>query len=211
MKEVFNFLTKIGDLKGRDRRGWLLHNVEKPETTAEHTFHLALLVWILGRRKDKVDLDKMIKMALVHDLCEVYAKDLTPYDPLLSEDSEKNRKILEKWPEFTPEMKRKKEEDKRQMESEGLKKLTADLPQNLKEEIEELWLEYEGMVTPESRFVKQADKMVNFLQGMDYWRKEGKIRHDLWLRWIKEIIDEPILLDFLKEVEDEGIIKEIKE
>ena len=205
MKEIFNFLTKIGDLKGRERRGWIIHGIENSETTAEHIFHLAIMVWILGGKKTNFDLDKAIKMALIHDLCEVYAEDLTPYDPLLPDDPEETKEILKKWPKFTPEMKEKKEKDKHQMELEGLDKLLFDMPMDAKEDLRELWLEYERMSTPEAKFVKQTDKMANFLQGIDYWRKEGKIQHNLWIRWIKEIIDDPILLDFLNEIENEWL------
>jgi len=205
MKEIFYFLTKIGDLKGKERRGWVMHGIKNSETTAEHIFHLAVIVWILGGKKTNFDLNKAIKMALLHDLCEVYAEDLTPYDPLLPDDPEEAKEILKKWPKFTPEMKVKKEEDKHRMELEGLDKLLFSMPSDMKEEIRNLWLEYERMSTPEAKFVKQADKMANFLQGIDYWRKEGKIQHNLWVRWIKEIIDDPILLDFLNEIENEWL------
>ncbi len=207
MKKIFNFITKIGSLKGRNRRGWVMHEVERPETTAEHTFHLASFVWVLGRKKEELNVDKMIKMALAHDLCEVYAKDLTPYDPLLPDDPQKAKKILEKWPEFSPEMKKKKEKDKYKEELKGLEKLLAELPSETAKEIKDVWLEYENKKTEEARFVKQADKMINFLQGIEYWKNEGKIQHKLWVRWIKEIIDDPVLLDFLKEIEEEWIEK----
>lgn len=195
----------MGDLKGRERRGWVMHGIDKPETTAEHTFHLAVMVWILGSKKKNFDLDKAVRMAIAHDLCEVYAEDLTPYDPLLPDDPEEAKEVLKKWPKFTPEMKVKKEEEKRRMETEGLERLISDLPVEMRDDIRGIWLEYERMSTPEAKFVKQADKMANFLQGIDYWRKEGKIQHNLWVRWIKEIIDDPVLLDFLKEIEEEWL------
>lgn len=182
-----------------------MHGIENSETTAEHTFHLAVMVWILGEKKTNFDLNKAIKMALLHDLCEVYAEDLTPYDPLLPDDPEEVKKILKKWPKFTPEMKVKKEKDKHRMELKGLDKLLSGMPTDMKDDLRDLWLEYERMSTPEAKFVKQTDKMANFLQGIDYWRKEGKIQHNLWVRWIKEIIDDPILLDFLNEIEDEWL------
>jgi len=79
MKEILNFLINIGKLKGKKRRGWLLHQIKNPETTAEHIFHLAILVWIFGKIK-KINLERAIKIALIHDLCEVYSPDLTSYD-----------------------------------------------------------------------------------------------------------------------------------
>jgi len=76
------------------------------------------------------------------------------------------------------------------------------LPADLKKEINTLWLDYEKGLTKEARFVKQADKVVNLLQGINYWKKYGKIQHKLWMRWIKEIIDDPVLLKFIKALEE---------
>ena len=201
MKNLLNFLLEIGKLKGKPRRGWQIHRIKNPETTAEHIFHLALLVWVLGKNK-KINLERAIKMALVHDLCEVYAPDITPYDPLLPKNKKKIIEALKKWPKFTPALKRKKDNSKHKTELQALNKLTANLPINLKNEIRCLWLEYEKSFTKEARFVKQSDKMINFLQGIEYWKKYGKIQHKLWLRWIKEIIDDPVLLEFIKVLEN---------
>jgi len=201
MKEILDFLLKIGKLKGKKRRGWVLHQIKNPETTAEHIFHLAILVWALGREK-KLNLERAIKLALIHDLCEVYAPDLTPYDPLLPKDKNKIREVLKKWPKFTPALKIKKEKEKFKLETKGINQLIKKLPKDFRQEIETLWIDFQKKLTKEARFVKQADKLINFLQGMVYWRKYGKIQRKLWIRWIKENIDEPVLLNFLKTIEE---------
>lgn len=200
MKNILDFLLEIGKLKGKERRGWIAHQIKNSETTAEHIFYLTFLVWTLGKRK-KIDLDRAIKIALIHDLCEVYAKDLTPYDPLLPKDKKKIMEVLKRWPKFTPFLKKKKEKDKDKMEARALKKLISKLPKELKTEIGNLWLEYSKGITKEGRFVKQADKMANLLQGIEYWKKYGKIQHRLWMRWIKEIIGDPVLIKFIKTIE----------
>ena len=200
MKNILDFLIEIGKLKRKKRRGWVIHKIKNPETTPEHIFHLAILVWALGKLK-KLNLERVIKIALIHDLCEVYAPDLTPYDPLLPKDRKKMMKILKRWPEFTLALKKKKEREKSKMESQALNKLISKLPQPLKIEIKNLWLDFEKGLTPEGRFVKQADKVTNLLQGLEYWKKYGRIQHKLWMRWIKEIIDDPLLLKFIKTIE----------
>lgn len=200
MQEILNFLIEINKLKGKKRRGWVLHQIKHPETTAEHIFYLALLVLVLGKKK-KLNLERAIKIALIHDLCEVYAPDLTPYDPLLPKNKKKIMETLKRWPKFTPLLKRKKEREKAKMESKGLEKLIKKLPPDLKTEIKNLWLDFSKGLTKEGRFVKQADKMANFLQGLEYWKKYGKIQHRLWMRWIKEIIDDPVLIKFIKAIE----------
>jgi len=200
MKNILNFLIETGKLKGKTRRGWEIHRIKNSETTAEHIFHLILLVWVLGKNK-KMNLERAIKMAIVHDLCEVYAPDLTPYDPLLPKDKKGIMETLKKWPKFTPALKIRKDKNKHKIESRALDKLIANLPSNLKNEMKSLWLEYEKNFTKEARFVKQADKMINFFQGMDYWKKNEKIQCHLWSRWIKEIIDDPDLLEFVDVLE----------
>jgi putative hydrolase of HD superfamily len=201
MKKILNFLIAIGKLKNKERRGWVVHQIKNPETTAEHIFHLAILVWVLGEKK-KLNVERAIKIALIHDLCEVYAPDLTPYDPLLPKDKKKIMEVLKKWPQFTPVLKVKKEKEKSRLEKMGMNRLVASLPQDLKKEIKALWKDLEKGLTKEARFVKQADKVINFFQGMSYWKKYGKIQHKLWIRWIKENVDDPVLLDFVKVLEN---------
>ena len=205
MKNILNFLLNIGTLKGKKRRGWLIHKIKEAETTAEHIFHLALLVWVLGRKK-KINLERAIKMALIHDLCEVYSPDLTSYDAVALKEKGKLtiKEVFNIQPRSgrpTTRQRKKLERIKQKLEKKAMKKLLSKLPSELKREINNLWLDYEGGLTSEGRFVKQADKMINLLQGLEYWKKYGRIEHELWVRRAKEVIDDPILLKFLKQIE----------
>lgn len=202
MEETLNFLIEVGKLKRKKRRGWVVHRIKDPESTAEHIFRMAIMAWILGRKR-KMNIGRIIKIALIHDLCEVYAPDLTPYDPLLPKNKEKIIETLKKWPKFTPALKMKKNREKYRLELKALKKLTSGLPPDLKSEIQNLWLDFEKGLTKEGRFVKQVDKVENLLQGIEYWKKYGKIQHKLWMRWIKEILDDPPLLKFITTLECE--------
>jgi len=211
MKNILNFLIEIGKLKGRKRRGWLIHKIKEAETTAEHIFHLAFLVWVLGKNK-KINLEKAIKMALIHDICEVYSRDLTSYDAVALK--EKGRVTLQEILKINPKpgrptiiQRKKLEKLKQKLEIKAMQKLLSKLPLVLKEEIMGLWLDYEKGLTKEGRFVKQADKVINLLQGLEYWKKFGRIPHELWIRRIKEVIDDPTLLKFLKEIEKEELKK----
>jgi len=200
MKDILNFLIEVGKLKRKSRKGWLVNQIKNSETTAEHIFRMAIIAWVLGKKK-RLDLERVIKIALVHDLCEVYAPDITPYDPLLPKDGKKAMEILKKWPKFTPSIKIKKYNNKYKRESRALERLISKLSPDLKTEMKNLWLDFENGLTKEGRFVKQVDKVENFLQGMEYWKKHGKIQHRLWMRWIKEILDDPILLEFVRTLE----------
>lgn len=204
-QNIIDFLSKAGVLKSKERRGWVAHGFKNRESTADHTFRTALMAWLLGRKKEDLDLEKVLKMALVHDICEVYSPDETPYDPLLPKDLKDKKKIkevLDKWPTFTLSQKRKKDERKYKRELRGLERAVSGLSPKLKKEIVNLWKDFENGTTPEGRFVKQIDKMENYFQGMEYWKKQGKIRRRLWARWAKEIIYDPVILFFLNEVDE---------
>jgi len=206
MEKLYNFFKNIQKLKRKKRRGWLLHQIEDSESTASHIFRTAILSWVLGKEKG-LNVERIIKMALVHDLCEVLTFDETPYDPLLPEriDKEEDRKktseILEKWPEFTLKQKEEKVRKKKQRELRAFKKLILDLPSGLKEEMENLWLDFEENVSQEAKFVNQADKAENLLQGLEYWERYGRIKVNLWLRWAKGIFDDPLIIEFEKAIE----------
>jgi len=162
MKELLNFFIEVGKLKRKFRKGWLVHGIKNSESTAEHIFRMTIIAWVLGKNK-KLNMEKVIKIALVHDLCEVYAPDMTPYDPLLPRDRKKAMEILKKWPKFTPSLKIKKYKNKYKIELLALKRLVSRLPLHLKKEILNLWLEFEKGLTKEGRFVKQVDKVENLL------------------------------------------------
>ena len=213
MKELVDFLIDVGKLKERKRRGWLVHQIKNPETTAGHTFRVAILAWLISRQKKNLNLKKVLKMALVHDLCEVYAGDETSYDPLLSKDikeEKKINKILDKWPNFTPTQKRKKDLNKYKKEYKSLEKLVSGLPGGLRKEILNLWEDYEKGLSREGRLVKQVDKAENYLQGMEYWAKYGKIRHKLWQRWAEETFNDPVVCEFIEGVKKKFYKKEKK-
>lgn len=214
MKELFNFLIEVGKLKRKYRRGWLIHKIKNPETTAEHIFHLAILVWVFGKNK-KLNLERAIKIALIHDLCEIYSPDLTSYDAKALKEKERitMKKLLNIKPipgRPTINQRKKLEKIKEKLEARAIRKLIAKLPRDLKKEINSLWLDYEKGITSEGRFVKQADKIINLLQGLEYWKKYGKIKHYLWIRRIKEVIDDPVLIEFAKVLENKFCQKDKK-
>jgi len=206
MKRFIKFFFNIQKLKEKKRRGWLLHQIENSESTASHIFRVAVLAWMLGK-KERLNTEKLLKMALVHDVCEIFTFDETPYDPLLPKDvkTSKNlaeaQKILGKWPKFTFKQKKQKVFRKREREYKACLKLFSFLPQKLRNNLEALWLEFEDGLSREGRFLKQIDKGENFLQGMEYWENYGRIQRDLWIRWAREIFDKPILIEFEKAIE----------
>ena len=58
------------------RSGYALRGVPEPESVAEHTFHLAMLVWTLAADEPDIDRARAVELALLHDLAEVRTGDL---------------------------------------------------------------------------------------------------------------------------------------
>jgi len=202
VKELINFFHEIGKLKGMPRRGWVINDIKNPESIAEHTFRAAIMAWILAKRKKGLNIEKIIKMALIHDLCEVSAGDTTPYDPVLPKSRKKRKELMKTWPRFSDSEKKKIVQEKYKREKKALEGLISKLPVNLKKEIKNLWLDYEKCLTPEGRFFNQTDRMESFLQDMEYWKKYKKPPQRPWWLWAREFFDDPILLELIKEMDN---------
>jgi len=203
MNNLLKFFIEVGDLKKMPKKGWVLREVKNPETIASHTFRAVLMAWILGNRKTGFSMERLLKIALVHDLCEVYAGDTTPYDTILPKGKKRIRELMKTWPRFTEQEREKIAKDKHKKEKESLDKLLENLPRAIRFEMKNLWMDYEKGLTPEGRFFKQADRLENFLQAIEYWKSNKDFPQKPWWLQIRELIDEPILLDFIKEMDKE--------
>jgi len=207
MKSLLNFLLEVEKLKGKERRGWMIHKIKNGETTAEHIWHLTMLVWVLGRKK-RLNMEKALKIALVHDLCEIYSPDFTSYDAANLKEKGKIslKEIINTIPKParpTNAQRKRLEKLKQKLEKKAVDKLTAKLPIDLRKEIKNLWMDYENGYSKEGRFVKQADKTINLFQGLIYWKRYGKIQHNLWIRRSKEVLDDSVLVEFMRTLEKE--------
>jgi len=199
--KLFEFLVKVGKLKEIPRKGWVINQIKNPESIADHLFRATFIAWILGKEKE-LNVERIIKIALTHDLCEVYAGDTTPYDPVIPKDKRKLRKLMKTWPRFTEEQKKKQAKEKYEKEACSLEKLLSGLSPDLEKEIRHLWLDYERGLTPEGRFFKQADRIENFLQALEYWKKYKKPPQRPWWEWAREFFDDPLLLEFIREMDE---------
>jgi putative hydrolase of HD superfamily len=204
MDKIIKFFIEIGKLKKMPRQGWVIREVKNPESIAEHIFRVAIMAWVLADRKDKkMKTEKIIKMALIHDLCEVYAGDTTPYDSILPKDKKKRRELLKTWPRFSEKQKKSLAEKKYKKEKAGLEKLIKNLPLRLRQEIKSLWLDYENGISPEGRFFKQADRLESFLQAAEYWKANKNVPQKPYWIQAKELHDDPIILEFIEQIDKE--------
>lgn len=152
------FYKEISKLKELERRGWKRCNVEgRIESDAEHTFSMIMLALdIMNHNKTDLDELKVLKLIAYHELCEIDAGDVTPYDNISPEE-------------------------KYEKEYECIKRLSKDYDMP---EIESYWLEYKELKTPEAKFVKHLDKFDAIMQSKIYSDKQDRpdIYEDFYTR-----------------------------
>lgn len=123
----------------------------RQESTAEHTWRLCLMAITFADRLGPVDMAKVLKLCVVHDLGEAIHGDI-------------------------PAIEQTPAHGKSEREREDLLELTKTLPRTLQTEILALWDDYEHARSREARIVKALDKLETIIQhnqglnppGFDY-------------------------------------------
>ena len=139
LKQI-EFIKEIDKIKYIQRRTCLL-NSDRPENDAEHSWHLALMAIALSEHANKpVDILKVIKMVLIHDIVEIDSGDVFVYD------KSKSHKNTEE--EFA-----------------AAKRIFGLLPENQAKELIDLWKEFEDGETDDAKFAKSLDKFEPLLQN----------------------------------------------
>jgi len=153
LEEQVAFVAEIDKLKHVYRQTFLMDG-SRNENDAEHSWHLATMAILLSEHAadPEVDLLRTVKMILVHDLVEIDAGDTFAYDE-------------------------EGAQDKADREQKAAERIFALLPEDQGREIHELWTEFEGMETPESRFAASLDRfqplLHNIMTGGGAWKKHG--------------------------------------
>ena len=128
---ILAFLRAAERLKTVTRSGWT--STGQPESVAEHTWRLCLMAMLLYGRSPGVDLARLLRMCLIHDLGEAIRGDVPA--PAQAAPGAKSAD-----------------------ERADLLELTAPLPAALREEIVALWDEYEAAQSTEARLAKGLDR-----------------------------------------------------
>lgn len=164
-------------LKHLYRQGWLARGIPEVrcESVAEHSFGVALVAMILAEADfPELDLQKVLRMALIHDIGEVYAGDIIPNSGIAPEE-------------------------KHGREKESLQRVFEGLPQA--EEYLRLWEEFENGTSPEALFIRQIDKLEMALQASVYEHQQLGDLSDFYASAGKTI-STPVLRAILQELEN---------
>jgi len=145
------FIVEVDKLKHVYRQT-LLMDGSRNENDAEHSWHLSIMAILLSEyAEDKsINILRVIKMVIIHDLIEIYAGDTFCYD----EEAGK---------------------DKPQREKAAAGRLFNMLPADQSEEFHSLWEEFEDRVTSEAKFAAALDRIQpllhNYHTNGHTWRK----------------------------------------
>lgn len=135
------FIKEIDKLKYIQRKTKLF-NSNRPENDAEHSWHLAMMTLVLAQHSNTpVDILKVLKMLLIHDIVEIDAGDTFLYD------TQKNHVNTDE-------------------ELVAAKRIFGLLPTAQAEEFIAIWQEFEDGQTDEAKFAKSMDRFEPLLQNV---------------------------------------------
>jgi putative hydrolases of HD superfamily len=139
LKQI-DFIKEIDKIKYIQRKTKLF-NSDRPENDAEHSWHLALMTLVFSEHSDTpVDVLKVLKMVLIHDIVEIDAGDTFIYDSLKNHTN-------------TVE------------ELKAARRIFGLLPAEQALELIALWQEFEAGETHEAKFAKSMDRLEPLLQN----------------------------------------------
>ena len=140
------------DLKDERRTGWQLRGVDGPESVAAHSWGVAYLVLALGDRfreeLPSVDLDRALRLAVVHDVAEAETGDVATRADSTADAVEPDAKEA--------------------AEREAMRDLAGPLPDSVRD----AWEAYEARESPEAILVKECDLLDVCLQAVRYERDD---------------------------------------
>jgi putative hydrolase of HD superfamily len=153
LERQIDFLREIDKLKGVVRQTWLMDQSRR-ENDAEHSWHLAVMAVLLAEyaAEPGIDLLRVVKMILVHDLVEIDAGDTFAYDDIGAQDKEFRERL-------------------------AANRIFRILPPDQAAEILALWEEFESRQTPEARYAAALDRfqpiLHNYYTQGKAWRQHG--------------------------------------
>ncbi|MDM1817927.1 HD domain-containing protein [Serratia ureilytica] len=141
MTQAIQFLMEIDKLKGVQRRTKVL-GTQRQENSAEHSWHFAIAAMSLAPYAgDDVDIQRVIQMALLHDIVEIDAGDVLVYD-LAARAAIHDQEVA------------------------AARRLFGMLPQTQREYFTALWQEYEDGESADARFALLLDRTMPMLMNL---------------------------------------------
>jgi putative hydrolases of HD superfamily len=167
LRRQLEFILEIDRLKSVLRQSYLI-DIDRHENSAEHSWHLAVAAMVLAEHaKERIDVSKVIRLVLVHDLVEIDAGDTFIYDEAANVG-------------------------KAAREQEAANRIFGVLPEDQARTFMALWREFEDRETPEAKFAFALDRLLPVLHNVftqgGSWKEHG-IRREQALKKNRPIED----------------------
>ena len=181
--ELLDILRVAEKLKCNTRHCYT--STGRHESVAEHSWRIALMAMLIAPEFPEADMNKVIRMCLIHDLGEAFTGDIPAFDKTEA-DAEKEDALFDAW--------------------------VKTLPGDTREEFTALLAEMNALETVEAKIYKALDKVEALIQhnesDISTWLP---LEYDLQLRYGKENMQfSPWFRDLRKEI-DEWTIRKIAE
>jgi putative hydrolase of HD superfamily len=182
LTDQLRFIVEVDRLKNILRQTSIMDGSRR-ENSAEHSWHLALMAVVLAEHAgEEVDVLRVVKMLLVHDIVEIDAGDTFCYDAAANED-------------------------KADRETRAAQRLFGLLPEGQGAELRALWEEFEAGETPDARYANALDRMqpllCNYHTEGGTWRQHGITRGQVLGRMRPIEMGAPALWPFVLQVLDD--------
>jgi putative hydrolase of HD superfamily len=178
MEQIIHFILELDKLKAVTRKTRPL-GLNRYENSAEHSWQLCLMaISLAGYAEKPVDLNRVVRMLLVHDLGEIDTGDTMVF----MEEGLAERKAAEQV---------------------AVRRMFRLLPHDAGADLLALWLEFETGETPESRFAHAADRampvLINLSSEGQSWKENG-INYERVVRRVGPEIEAgcPALWEYLR-------------
>ena len=146
LERQVGFIVEVEKLK-QVLRQTLLIDDKRQENDAEHSWHLALMALVLAEYAgDGVDILRVVKMVLIHDLVEIDAGDTFAYDEAGQVGKEERERV-------------------------AAQRIFALLPAEQGDELARLWAEFEARQTADARYAAALDKHTGDLASAEHRHK----------------------------------------
>ncbi|WCP65945.1 HD domain-containing protein [Vibrio tubiashii] len=157
LEKQLALLMELDQLKSVLRRTRVKSAEGRLENSAEHSWHVALMAILMEEHANEpVDIARVVKMLLLHDVVEIDAGDTFVYDVAATAEQE-------------------------QKELDAAHRLFGMLPEEQGQSLLQLWLEFESAQSADAKFAKALDRIIPMLlnyhnQGQS-WQEHGVTRH----------------------------------
>ena len=188
-QKQISFILEIDKAKNIFRQTYLA-DCSRKENDAEHSWHIAIMAFVLAEYFPRVDISKVMKMVLMHDIVEIDAGDTYCYDE-------------------------EGYQSKADRESQASARIYGLLPDDQKQEFQAIWEEFEAGETQEAIFAEILDRlqptMLNFSADGKAWLEHDVTSAQALKRHAKTlegpVVIKEYLLSIINGAEERGWLK----